>query len=150
MAKLSDLLAPITTFRPFRPSDLKCVVNNWLKAFRDSPWAGCVSNDQYYEVHHEVLRQLFNRGAKVLVACEAADPDQILGWVCIEDVPGGAAVHFVYVKEGYRRKGLASELLERALEGKVGRRFYTFRTRASSYLFAGWQHAPEIVRRKKR
>lgn len=149
---LDPKLEAVVAFRAFRPEDMKMVSDTWLKSFRDSPWAGCVTNDQYFEVHYETLRQLFVRGARILVACSKGDADQILGWVCVEDVPGGAAVHYVYVKDcGVRRRGLAKELVRRALENKPpGRRFYTFRTRASASLFSDWQHAPEIVRRKAR
>lgn len=147
---LSPKIEPIVAFRPYRPSDQKCVVANWLDAFYHSPWAGVVTNDQYRDVYGETLRQILLRGARVLVACTKADPDQILGWVCVEDVPGGVAAHFVYVKEGVRRNGLARELVKLATAEKDGRRFYTFRTRASSYLFADWQFAPEIARRRKR
>lgn len=148
--KLDPKLEELVAFRPFRPEDMRCVCDNWLRGFRDSPWAGCVTNDQYFEVYSETLRQLFVRGTKILVACNKNDVDQILGWVAIEDVKGGVAVHFVYTKDGFRRMGLASELVRRALADKdPGRRFYTFRTRASGYLFADWQHEPAIVRRKK-
>lgn len=149
-------LEAVTAFRAFRPEDMKCVTDNWLKAFRDSPYAGCVTNDQYFDVHYETLRQLFTRGTKILVACNKDDVDQIIGWVAVEDVKGGVAVHFVYVKDGFRKRGLGTELVRRAVDAYCTRnnvvsprRFYTFRTRASSYLFRDWQHEPAIVRRKK-
>ncbi len=149
--KLDPKLEALVAFRAFRPDDMRCVTSNWLKSFRDSPWAGCVSNDQYYDAYSETLRQLFVRGTKILVACNKDDADQIVGWIAIEDVKGGCAVHYVYVKDGFRQGGLASELVRRALANKEpGRRFYTFRTRASSYLFSDWQHAREIACRQKR
>ncbi len=151
MATLDPTIASIAEFRRAVPLDMKCVIDNWLKSYKTSPWAGVVTNDQYYDVHHETIRQLLARGAKLLVACNRTDPNQILGWICYEAVDGGDCVHFVYVKEtaGLRRRGIAAELVRQACSGS-GRRFYTFRTRAAGYLFADWQFAPEICRRKKR
>jgi GNAT superfamily N-acetyltransferase len=134
-------LEAVTVFRPMVPDDVPFIKDSWLKSFRDSPWAGCVSNNMYTEVYNDTVEQLWGRGAEVWVACAAHDHAKILGWICVEAVPGGRATHYLYIKDPYRRKGLASSLLE-----KFGGRFYTFRTRSAQYFKL--QHAPEIARRK--
>lgn len=146
-------LAELVQFRPPVAGDVKCVLDNWLRAYRTSPWAGCVTNDQYFDVYHETIRQLLERGAKLVVACNKSDPDHVLGWSCWEPLDSGHVVHFVYVKEGLRRRGLGKELVYRTCTANPQSSwFYTFRTRASGYLFGDsqWRFAPEIVRRKKR
>lgn len=145
-------LAAVTDFRPARPSDVPFILDSWIKSFRESPWAGVVPNNQFYDVTRSAIEGLLERGARLVVACSKADPDQILGWSCTEKVRGGDAAHFVYVKDPYRRRGLATELIQHgtpftAQEGD--RRFYTFRTRCASYFATrGWVHEPAIARRK--
>jgi len=139
-------LASLTAFREPVPADIKFVGDSWLRSFRDSPWAGVVGNNDYFDTYHRTIEQLFARGAKLLVACQVNDPAHILGWICTEPVKGGTAVHYLFVKRWYREKGLASELIRRSIaDGQE--RFYTFRTRASQY-FPGWRHVPAIARRK--
>jgi GNAT superfamily N-acetyltransferase len=81
------------------------------------------------------------RGATALVTCAADDPDQILGFLVHE----GPVVHYLYVKELFRRKGLATALLDSAQIPPVF--FYTHRT-DDAVLFEGGRFAPEIARRK--
>jgi GNAT superfamily N-acetyltransferase len=138
-------LAPLVTFRANAPGDEALIMDSWLTSYYRSPWAGVVPNNRYQEITREAVKQLRDRGAVFLVAARRDDPDQVLGWICFEALDDGRVVHYLYVKPGTRRMGVASELLRRAAPG--GRDFYTFRTRASRY-FKDWTWAPEIARRK--
>lgn len=148
MARLNDDLARLVAYRELVPGDVALVNDTWSKSFRDSPWAGVIPNNMYHEVTRQTITGLMARGARFIVACRIDDPDQVLGWLCHEDVPGGSAVHYLFVKGPYRRQGLASELLRRLGTPPDARRFYTHRTRNSGH-FPGWTHAPEIARRKE-
>lgn len=142
--------ASLVRFRPMLPDDVNFVKDSWLKSFRDSPWAGVVPNNLYTDTTNEAIEQLLARGAKVEVVSAAHDDNKILAWCCSEPVINGVAVHYVYVKDPYRRKGLASALLERArgkAECERPRCLYTFRTRPAQY-FRDWQHCPEVARRR--
>lgn len=143
--------AQVLQFRPANAGDMAFVYDSWIKCWRESPWAGVVRNNDIYEVTRSVIQDLLARGAKIEVACARHDETRILGWACTERIPNGFVAHFVYIKDPFRRRGLASELLERAhgpspVQG-LPRLYYTFRTRGSAH-FPGWTHCPEIARRK--
>lgn len=141
-------LEKVVSFRAVEPGDISFILDSWIKSYRTSPWAGVVPNHKFFDVTHEVIEELLTRGAVLSVACATHDPTRILGWACTEHVTGGVACHYVYVKDPFRRMGLATELLKRNVpQTTPDRKFYTFRTRASSY-FRDWVHAPEIARRK--
>lgn len=142
---MSPSLAEIVAFRPMAPGDVNFVLDSWLRSYRESPWAGCTPNNVFFQVYHEAIEGLLARGAKVEVACAKHDPDKILGWICSEAVKGGSCVHFTYIKDPYRRMGLATELIDR--NAQENRRFYTFRTKGAEYCRCG-QFSPEIARRK--
>lgn len=48
---------------------------------------------------------------RLLVLCFESTPDQILGWIAFE-APN--VLHYVYVKQPFRRRGLATFLLNAA------------------------------------
>jgi GNAT superfamily N-acetyltransferase len=149
MPALDKELAGVINLRTTEPGDMRFVLDSWGKSYRVSPWAGCVPNHLFYDTFHEAVEGLLARGTKITIACAKHDPSRILGWVATETVRDGQAVHFLYVKDPFRRRGLASHLLEQTVGTQEGRRFYTYRTRDAAYL-AGpdWVFAPEIVRRK--
>ena len=145
MPGLLPELAKLVSFRPLEPGDVPFVMDSWLKSYRTSPWAGVVPNNRYFEVYGEAITGLLARGAKVHIACAGHDRTKILGWLCSEDVHGGQVIHYVYVKDPYRRKGLGHSLMELYAPNA---RFYTFRTRPGQYLTEGLSFAPEIGRRE--
>lgn len=145
---MNERLEGVVHYRDLEPGDVSFVLDSWIKSFRDSPWAGVVPNHRFFDITHEVIEELLQRGAKVEVAAAKHDPTRILGWVCYEPVKGGTAIHYLYVKDPFRLQGLGRSLLERANESTPnGSKFYTFRTRAAAY-FPEWRHVPEIARRK--
>lgn len=144
-------LSPVYKMRPFVPADFKLVMDSWSKSWRESPWAGAIPNNRFHAVFTDAVAQLVERGAQFVVLCAAANEDQIIGWACYELVRDGTALHYLYVKDPFRRRGLGAELVQAVKEahGTSDRTFYTHRTRfADSSIFRGFRHAPEIARRK--
>ena len=144
-------------FRDPVPGDIVLVLDAWSKGFKSSPWAGTVPNNLWHETITTTVTQLLARGAKLVILASAAKPDQIVGFGCWEAVQGGLCVHYLYIKDPFRKRGLATALL-RHIEEQHGtqapsrdrtdhRRFYTHRTDASRW-FPGWRHEPAIARRK--
>lgn len=123
-------------------------MDSWLKTWRESPWAGCIPNHMFRDVTRTMIEELVLSGSTYTVACLAARPDRILGWLLHGTSPDGKAVaHCVYVKDPYVTRGVP-ELLASAPAGtKPG--FYTHRTRQMARCFPDYKHAPEIARRKK-
>lgn len=134
-------------FRPVAPDELSFVLDSWLKSYRGSPWAGVLRNNRYFEETRGTIEDLLARGAK-LNACVVEETQRIVGFICNESKDLQACIHYVYVKDPYRRLGVAKELVRQATEGSRFV-FYTFRTRASKFILPGAVYAAEIARREK-
>lgn len=141
-------------YRAARPDDISFIFDSWLRSWRKSPWAGVIPNNLYFPLTRSSIEQLVARGAVLEVACLAADPERILGWICHEQSGPDAVVHYIYVKDPYLSLGIAEALVERVPGKKPG--FYTYRYRQvvdacqppRTKDREGWVHAPEIARRK--
>lgn len=106
--------------RPGREQDAPFIFNSWLRSYRRSKAAQQVGNDVYYAQHHKCIERTLQRAStQVLVAVPAAlgESDTICGYIVTERVPGAdkaLVVHYVYVKETFRRLGLAKGMLQAA------------------------------------
>jgi GNAT superfamily N-acetyltransferase len=95
-------------------TDLALVFSSWL---RSMPPARDVSRDVHFRGQHALIEAILARpGALLRVACVPDDPEVILGWACVEHAPHDASghpslVHFAYVKDAFRRRGIARALL---------------------------------------
>lgn len=128
---------PQVTIRSAEAGDLNFVLNSWLKRYRDAIRARFVSDKVYYAVQHEVITKILQQpGLVALVACNAAEPNQIYGYVIAEKnhiVPDLMLVHWIYVKGPFRKFGLAKSLLS-ALPQDRSNVHYTHRTRNVEFL----------------
>lgn len=103
--------------RSKRDDDRGFIYKNWLRSYRDSE--GWVSNTVYYWHQHRIIDRLWNDpGVVWLVAVSQADPTHIYGFLCGEQTDAGFVVHYVYVRQVFRRKGVATALVC-ALQGQL-------------------------------
>mgnify|MGYP002135715089 CR=1 FL=1 len=103
----------IMCLREATESDHSFVYNSWLKSFRQgSPWARLVPPQIFYANHKQVIA-LILKAAKVLIACNPEDPEQIYGYV-VYTPHRGTVIHYVYVKQPYRQLGFAKKLIAEA------------------------------------
>lgn len=98
--------SPPIAIRALRPGDLPLVLDSWVRTSRSSaPWAPTRTHDCALGRH---LEGLTSRAA-VWVAANREDEDRILGWLCGD--PRGGLLHWVWVREPWRRAGIASALV---------------------------------------
>lgn len=128
---------------------MRLILDSWAKSFRNSDHSGVIPNHMYFAVVRELVAGLIVRGAKIVVADVAG---RVAGWVCYEHKDSELVLHYVYVKDMYRKQGLGSIL---AKGGMPGLRlpgfcvFYTHKTPAAKYVLPkGARFVPEIARRK--
>jgi GNAT superfamily N-acetyltransferase len=97
--------------RPMLAGDLGFVLNSWLRSYHESDVARYVPNDVYFADagHHGICVRLLQE-TPALMACDAANPHTLYGWVC--GAPG--VLHYAYVKSPFRRLGIARLLLQHA------------------------------------
>lgn len=89
--------------------DIDFITSSWLKSFRDGYFNATVGNDVYFNQHHKILERLIPQSV-VLVACNANQPSQIFGWMCFQVVDRHLVLHYVYVKDFFRKMGVARRL----------------------------------------
>lgn len=130
------------------PDEVRFILDAWARSYRDSPWSGTITNDKYAEISRWTITALVARGAQVLVAIPEVGPRRVVGFVCYEKPD---VLHYVYVKQSFRGRGVARLLVDAAKFGlgtKTPGRF-THRTRASGWLLEdGWRFDPVSARTK--
>lgn len=104
-------LAPLFVVRPVAKDDWALIYSSWKKSHRGRRKERQRSAVPPVEYYHRMQRRidacLAREGAEVIVACDADDPDFILGWACVE----GDVLHYVYVRQAARGLGVARKLL---------------------------------------
>ena len=121
-------MTPPIAFRPYNPtSDLPWVFASWLGSAR---WNDVVPAHLQTSIRKASVHQLLKRGMKIVLAVNPDDHDQFLGFIAYE--PG--LLHYVFVKDLFRRSGVASSLLAYANFDRQGTILHTFYTRSAKYL----------------
>ena len=139
---------PEWLYREYEPADLPDIVKWWAGSFRRSKWAGTAPNNKFTEYMGETIAQLLARGSKCVMAVNPGNKSQVLGFIVTEKTSKDEnVVHYLFVKDIYRNRGISKGLL--AAEGikQDGSTFYTHKTAYSKH-YKG-KHVPEICRRKK-
>lgn len=128
--------------------DIARIIRQWNTSYRNSRWAGVIPNNLFRSVNTEQIRQVLSRGAQILVACNSAQPEIILGFLCYEHTPRDRILHYCFVRSYYREAGIARLLMDTAGFPKGSPFVYTWRTDDASLLCQGARHMPELARRK--
>lgn len=105
---MSDALT--STVRDYeKDRDEGLVYHSWSNSYREAVqhrW-GDIPLYSYYKRMRASIDALLARGAEVKIACDPDDQNLIMGWACAEP----PALHYVYVKEVYRRQGIGASLV---------------------------------------
>ena len=102
------------SIRDARVEDVPFVLSSWVQSFwSDGACVSGIPKSVFQRAHHSLAERAISR-SDVLVACLPNYHDVILGWVSVERNP--QRLHYVYVKENFRRQGIARDLLSKALE----------------------------------
>jgi len=106
-----DQLATQIRIRPASEADVDFIFNSWLKCGRQSQSVKSIQNEIYYYHQHKVIEGLL-KTCTVLIACSAEDTLQIYGYLVCGKVENIDVIHFIYVKQAYRKLGIANLLLQ--------------------------------------
>lgn len=96
--------------RPFRVEDKAFIMATWLKGqYYGHPWFSEIKKDVYNQQYAAYVEQLLAKSnTKVNIACLRQDPEVILGY----SVLSPTALHWCYVKDAWRRRGIAGRLTQ--------------------------------------
>lgn len=101
----------------FRPAagpgseDRAFIVATWSSSYKKSHSAGIIDTDSWAAVMHPQFERILNLpDARAVIACDKADPAYLCGWIAGDTSEAVPVIYFVYVKEPYRRAGIARGL----------------------------------------
>lgn len=100
--KLTDIVA----LREATSEDVNFIFSSWLKSYRSSDFAKCITDTIYFEYHHDVIENLIAT-SQVIVACDKKKPHEIYGYMVAQVVDNIFTIHYTYVKQPFRRIGIA-------------------------------------------
>jgi len=120
--------------REGRETDKAFVMDAWRRSFEDAPAVRGADRVHFRSEMERTIGRLF-RTATVRVACDPADEDTIVGFAVFT----GPELHYVYVKQAFRKMGIARQLLE-----GLGIKAYTFRSNHARPV-QGWQFTPRFT-----
>lgn len=117
-------------FRPAEPDERRClcdgrpedsrqcspIVSHWSSSYKKSHYAGLIWCEDWAAVMHPQITKVLERQARTaILAVDAKDAAFIYGFIVGDTIGPTPVVDYVFVKEPYRREGIA-----RALFGELG------------------------------
>jgi len=125
-------------------SEVGFVYKSWLNSYKNH--ADVIPYSMYRKLYQAIVDRILKRdGACVVLAYNPAEPDQLLGFAAIER--NSPTLHYMYVKDDFRQKGVGSDLLEYILRDECSFNF-TFSTAMGRKFFRprGGKYKPRLVR----
>ena len=121
------------------PTDQAFIASTWVSSLGmvDDPRKGS-------DRGRLVDRMLDKPGVRVSVACETHDPHYILGWLCHTPMPSVSVIHYVYVRNQVRKRGIAYALAIAAGLDQPRPVVYTLTGPSSSWLLAKYPGATHL------
>jgi len=107
--------------------DIPFLFSAWLKSYRVAKAVESIHNNIYYAEHHKVLEHILQH-FQVLIASDKSDDSHIYGFAVGGKIEGINTIHYVYVKQTFRRLGIASALLKHFEIPQPTPFFYTHET----------------------
>jgi len=109
----------VYTFRPYRASDIPFIHNSWGNTYYvGAEYSGLISPKDFHKYHREIRENFFRRPTTTVILCVSNEtPDLILGWIAVEKMEEskGLILHYLDVKQGFKKEKIATELIKRAL-----------------------------------
>jgi len=99
--------------RPKYQDDDGFIYATWLRSYRfGSRFAKGINNTTFFREHTKIIKYILDKKTtRCLIACLSDDPKVILGY-CVFEVGESPVIHYVYVKEAFRKMGIATRLAE--------------------------------------
>lgn len=96
--------------RPATEDDRAFIMATWLRGlYYGHDFYGSIAKSVFFKEYQQILSSLLDKKlVKVDVACLSEDETCILGYAVYEPLQ---ALHYVFVKEAWRRQGLAKRLV---------------------------------------
>lgn len=105
----------VREYVPASETEKGFVYSTWLKNYKFSSYfAKRIKHAVFYKGHHQIVTHILEKPeVKTFVANPKNDPDTILGFLTCE-TGEKPVVHFVFVKDAFRKMGVATALMRHA------------------------------------
>ncbi|HRH25107.1 MAG TPA: hypothetical protein PLQ20_02090 [Candidatus Paceibacterota bacterium] len=121
----------VYSFRPYTPEDLNFIYSSWGSSYYASTiYSKVITPKEFHHFHKPIRENIMAKPKATAIVCVSTDdPTLILGWICVEEPPESKAIimHYIYVKEAFKKEGIATDLIHRAIP-KDKKILYTHRT----------------------
>lgn len=109
---MSGILQSVTgvRVRDVEPGDQRYIASTWWH----SMLGGNRAPSRRHRLNEQIDRVLDDRTTRALVACSLSDSDRILGWIVYSTAPVARVIHYAYVRDDERGKGVARRLIAAA------------------------------------
>lgn len=93
--------------------DRRFIVSTWSSSYKKSHSAGVIHADDWADIMRPQFERHLNRlDARAVIAYDKDDPEFFYGWIAGDTSESTPVVFYVYVKEAYRRSGIARALFK--------------------------------------
>lgn len=106
--------------RPAEEGDLNFIRSSWLRTYATSNFRRYMTREVYYTGHGELVDDILQR-CNALIAANPEDPSQIYAYIVFELYGDVLVLHFVYVKDVYRKLGFCGKLISLLQSGAKSR-----------------------------
>lgn len=128
------------SFRPYKESDLNFIMSSWGHSYyKGYTYQFMLSPKDFHLFHRPIRENIMKRPTVATIVCVAKiDPDLIIGWVAVEKPVdyAGIIIHYLYVKEAFKGRGIASELYK-SICPSVGPVFHSHITERADRIIQG-------------
>lgn len=123
-----------------RPTDQSYIASTWVSSLSQ------VRGTPRSEANALVDRMLDDPAVRLLLAVEPSSIDTILGWLCYTPMPRAQVLHYVYVRDKLRDRGIARALYNKAWsQAHVSSKLvYTMRGPDADRLLSRWPSATHL------
>ena len=94
-----------------KASDFNFIIHSWLKSYQDTPVCRDIPGPVYFAGQGSHIEEILRNPETIgMIICAKDDPDQIMAYAIFDNkVP---VVHYVYVKNVFRKRGLGRMLFD--------------------------------------
>ncbi len=111
MSEATIAKSELFSIRDYLPEDLHFILSTWLRGlFYNSNTFRGIDKKSFFQHYEPVLRRLI-ASSRGRIACLVEDPSVILGYAFYEIPKLDVILHYIYVKQAFRRIGIAKDLM---------------------------------------
>jgi RimJ/RimL family protein N-acetyltransferase len=139
-------------FRPHTQEDIPFLHHSWATSyFKGSGASKWLTPKEFHAFHRPIRERFFSKPTGTVIVCSPPDDHwHIIGWIGVEKIHSALILQYLYVKESFKGRGIAKELVRRALPTSPV--LYTHLTdRASKIMskkfiqLSDFKHVPHLV-----